>query len=360
MKNKCYLLKFKLVTQKQGMVDYQKALNDYKRKLNSDQVASSEIIQDLKLGNEPNAKVSYQIDNNGVTVDQLKTDGTTSLFHDLGADDKNVTAGEIAIGKAGYLYVHIPGNINGNVVTVTYDNLQNSSYKGQKIAKIVATIHDVQVDGFDQHRLVISDNPYYGFYQQRLKQFAVNYTYYDANGQMINFSNNEDDGGAWLSIGSLNSGYYRTEEAQLLSSGKAYGFYNSTVAVHGDNTIYSSDVNELTGDLKIDGPTGRGVTTPSPFLNNDNKWWDTPAGLEDPNAYLGAGVFNIKGNHADINFIDETNVNGYMSWFTASTIIPKDSFKITPPSTDVHYHYDVNDKCKEKPNGVTTYQSESK
>lgn len=30
------------------------------------------------------------------------------------------------------------------------------------------------------------------------------------------------------------------------------------------------------------------------------------------------------------------------------------------PNSTIHYHYDVNDKCKEKPNSVTTYQSESK
>lgn len=296
------------------------------------------------MESEPNARVTYTLDNGSVSVESLKTDGTKGIFGDRTANTSD--AGQVAIGKSGYLYLHIPGNISGNAITVTFNNLQNSTYKGHKIAKIVAVIHDITVYDLltNGHQIAVSDNPFYGYYEHGLKQFGVNYTYYDENGDVINFSNNNDVGGAWLSVGSLNSGSRRTEEAQLTSQGKAYGFYGSTVTVHNGNLIYSDHVNELDGNLKpaVGLPNGYGDNTPDSNLNLENKYWDSDKGLSDPNAYLGAGVFNVTGNDVDVNFIAQSQTPDIYSWFTISTIIPKDSFKIEPPKAEIHYHYDVN------------------
>lgn len=246
------------------------------------------------------------------------------------------------------MYVTVPKSIAGDAITVTFDNLQNTSYHGRKIKKIVTTFHDLIVDGGVNHRIAISNNPYYGIFVVGVTHSPMRSVYYDENGDRINFTDTADGAGAWITVGSLNAGSGRTEEAQLTSSGKAYGFYGSTVTVHNNNLLYSDHVNEPGSDLTPAGKTGFGDGTLAPGLNQANKWWDTEQGLSDSNAYMGAGVFHVTGNQTDIDFIVTSTYNQFNSWFTLSTTIPKDGFKITPPVNTVHYHYDVNIQKKRR------------
>ncbi|WP_295730259.1 GbpC/Spa domain-containing protein [uncultured Limosilactobacillus sp.] len=313
------------------------------------------------MGNEPNAKVSFSVDDSSVTavaVTRNPNDDST-IFPDIWPNSKG-SKGEHAVGQSGYVYVTVPNNVNGNAVTVTFDNLQNSSYLGHKISKIVTVFHDLVVDGGSNHRIAISNNPYYGIFVVGVTNTGVKRYYYDEKGNRITFNDGEDGGGAWLTAGSLNAGSGRTEEAQLTSSGKAYGFYGSTVTVHNNNLIYSDHVNEPGADLTPAGKTGFGDGTLAPGLNQENKWWDTDQGLNDPNAYMGAGVFHVTGDYTDVNFTVTSSYNQFNSWFTLSTLIPQDGFKITPPTNTVHYHFDVRTKLPLFKDDYPAFVSESK
>ncbi|EDP6423541.1 hypothetical protein FVI60_09160, partial [Campylobacter jejuni] len=251
-------------------------------------------------------------------------------------------------------------NIDGNVATITYSNLHHSYYKSTKISKIVATYSNVINNtssegdhGPQRSNLVIWANPYDGFWYNSASRVTVDYSYYDENGNIIDIKGDDaSGGGAWITVGSLNSGNKRTEGVKLDSSGKAYGFYNSTVSVHDGNWLYSDEANE-----KFDGSVSASGKGLSQLITDDNKNWDDK--LNTPLAYLGAGVFNVSGNNIKLTFTtdrtDATKFNGNTTWATISTTIVKDDSGIevpAKPSVDYHYNeinYDVQD------NPVPTY-----
>lgn len=268
-------------------------------------------MQHLQLGQEVNAKFSWKpLTNNGVT---FINNGAT---HDSGYTPQNFK-------------MIVNNSISGNVVQITYDNLQHSSYGDQKITKIIAIVHDV-VKKAQTGNVDFWNNPFNGFWYEEISDITIDYHFYLANGKEVNFDPKLSD--AWITAGSLNSGGGRTEAVKLESAGKAYGFYKSSVTAHNGNELYADGSNERN---TTESAFGKGIIVPIP----QGEWWDNPAtGLRSKNAYYGAGVFKVEGKGVSLHYKVYGKPNQWESiWANLDTTMPKSNSGIVTPT--IHYHH---------------------
>ena len=287
------------------------------------------IRQELMLGNEIDANISYKALRNDIKV-----------VYDSNKDMPGMKESKTSV----RINTDNTGDLTGNVIEITYSNLSKSTYKGRKISKIVATYSDVIRDKQAPRnvQLRIMSNPFKGFWYWNTFEVKVDYKYYDENNNLINFDN---DASSWITIGSLNAGNARQEGASLLSAGKAYGFKDSSVTVHDGNTLYSDKAN---GFHTIIGGDWRDTTA---IDQSQYPWgtdyWDT--GLDNRHAYYGAGIFKISGSNLDITYRTTRANNlpkGYTDWgiwSTISTTIPKSNSGIVIPK--ISYHLDSELLC---------------
>ena len=311
---------------------YKSALEEYKKKLTSDEIDPNEIKQLLILGNETSARMSWEsLTNNGEFIPNTDK----YIYHDY---DGHLRGGVTATNI--YFRAKSSADVNGNILKVTYDNLKNSSYNGQKITKIVQIYHDITKTPNDPGipAILVWSNPFNGFWYWHSDAISVDYHLYLENGEELNIPSTGLDGkhsDAWITVGSLNSGSWRTEGAALESSGKAYEFNGSTVTIHNNNWLYSDNANEWY--------PGNPETFSASGNKNDSRIatlpmaWDT--GLSNPYAYIGAGVFNIFGKGYSIRYTTD-HANGKSTletWANMSTSIVKSNSGITPP--EIHYNY---------------------
>src|SRR5699024_5363105 len=294
---------------------YKSKLEEYQKNLSSDQINPDLIKQELILGNETDANMSYKALRNDIKV-------VYDSNKDLAGMKDSKTSVTVDTDNT--------GNLTGNIIEVTYSNLSKSTYKGRKISKIVVTYSNVIRDKLAPQnvRLRIMSNPFEGFWYWQSSEITVNYKFYDENNHLISFNNADD---SWITIGSLNSGIGRQEGASLLSAGKVYGFKGSSVTVHDGNTLYSDKANDT-----IVGGDWRDTTT---IDQSQYPWgtdnWDT--GLDNRHAYYGAGIFKVNGSDVNVTYrTKRTAIINYGTWATISTTIPKGS---GPEAPDIHYHH---------------------
>ena len=299
------------------MQQYKQKLDEYQKNLSSDQINPDLIKQQLILGNETDANMSYKALRNDIKVRYSNNKDITAMKNSktsITVDTDNT------------------GDLTGNVIEITYSNLSRSSYKGRKISKIVATYSDIIRDKQSPRNVVlrIMSNPFEGFRYFYTFEVKVDYKYYDENNNLINFDN---DDSAWITAGSLNAGGMRREEVTLNSKGKAYTFSGSAVTIHDGNTLYSNKATDV-GSYGHSWEEPEHDPQPYPWGTAN---WDN--GLDDPHAYFGAGIFKISGSNLDTTY-RTTRVNnlpkiygGWDIWATLSTTIPKGS----GPSADIHY-----------------------
>ena len=293
---------------------YKSELEKYQKNLNSTQINTDLIKQELILGNEHSAEFSYKLLRNDISV---QTDsGPTPIM------SKHTV----------YITSNNQGNLNGDIIEITYTNLNKSSYKGKKISKIIAIFSNEIQDTISTEPVSLSiySNPYHGFWYWNSSSITVNYKYYDEDNNLINFDNTDN---SWITIGSLNSGLGRYEFAKLNSLRKVYSFKDSSVTIHNENTLYSDKANSIFSII------GSNWSDTTPVEQSNFPWgtddWDT--GLDNRHAYYGAGVFNITGGSLNITYgTKRVNNNTSGTWATISTTIPKGS---GPEAPDIHYHH---------------------
>ena len=294
---------------------YKSKLDKYKETLNTEQINPDLIKQNLVLGNEPTAITNYEILGNNPNLffqESYPNDPATFWI-----EGKNLSS------------------LTGSFLKVTWDNLKNSSYRGNRISKMTAVFSDFMRDNGNKENqnamLRINKNPYKGMSYFYSSSITVEYTLYDEKGNIINLP---DDASSWITIGSLNAGNARQEGASLLSAGKVYGFKDSSVTVHDGNTLYSDKANNFHTII------GSDWKDPTIIDQSQYPWgtddWDT--GLDNDHAYYGAGVFNIKGGKFKIKFFTNRYEQRIVrTWVTISTSIVKSNSGITPP--EIHYNY---------------------
>ena len=341
-----------------AMDQYNAALADYNKKeqayqnalkgLNQTGIAAtgvdvSQIKQQLTIGKEPNA--TMKILSLGQGVNQNTVSGHDGYNNPGGLDSKSMTT--FTWGNKGY---------TGDIAKVEYDNLTNSSYNGHKITKIIATFSNAAPADSDltntsdstqwpaNPQITVYSDPTDGFWYNRVANATVDYQFYDDQGNLISFNPNN----AWLTIASLNHhndsnvDNQMVEKATLDSAGTADQIKGSSVTVHNGKTLYSDNVNS----------------------DNPDTPWDITGG---PQAYYGAGLFDVSGNDIKITY-STTNPKGdtpvaATTWVTLQTTIPtvpnqpvkpvKPTAPTKPSVPTVHYHYDKMAMQKEKAAAVS-------
>ncbi|MEO5285998.1 GbpC/Spa domain-containing protein [Limosilactobacillus allomucosae] len=298
---------------------------------NPNGLTTADVQQQLTLAAEPDAKVDIKI-----------LDSRASL-----------TTSDRVFGGTTWTRVNLSTSIPGNIAQATYTNLKNSYYvdkNGQKhlIAKIVKTFSntdyvasksDVNIPLLD-----IATNPSMGVWYDGTSGVTETDTFYDANGNIINLSDNT----AYIAVTSLNSIYesakngytngqfaisglpLHIESATPVSNGKAYTLAGSSVTVHSNGALYADKTNNVTYQ--------GGPNTDQTTWKSSTEDWESSA------QYFGSGIIAVHGDSFSIRF--ETNFGdndvNYNSgiWYTLDTIIPQTPTP-TRKTTSVDYHYNV-------------------
>ena len=355
----------------QAMDQYNSALADYNKKkqaydsvvnklsgdINTNGVDTSTLKQYLNWNRSPNATVTVKALSNDVNIQTFPASQDSFDKSYVGWDSNQI-----------YL-IHANKNesVMGPVAQATYSGDLNMTYKGQKISKVVVTFSNLNnnngnlnltnLDTGDPRNLSngqltpylrIGNDPTDDVWYGNAQSVDETYQFYDANGNLINFNND-----AYITVGSLNAYNNHLEKAQLLSGGKAIALAGSNIGVHGDNTIYSN------GDQA------------------DQSKWDK--GLDTPNAYYGAGVFQLSGNSVSLRLsVDRTYKCAQLGpgdtasmtkdnhpgiWALIGTTLPQTPNVPTPPKKPtpptkptvptIHYHYDKADMQKEQAQAVS-------
>lgn len=354
-----------LANQQKGTIETAAKEQEDKNKtknVSSNTISSQQVSQQLILGNEANAttQITYLADGIAAYVAGNDNYGVIN-----GSYGHRKLVGDITTAdQAGYGYVFVDNAsnplanpINGEIAQVTYTNLSNSYYGDTKISKIVVTYSNAtptgnmyelpSENGGQGYFLSVSQNPVSG--NMRSVDIQSTYQYYDENGNIIDFGK---DGGAWLSVGSLNFDQGKntstgdesgtdanqgiSEAVSVVSGGEGHALYNSSIQNH-DGTYYANFNNYASN-----------FDPSSPYYG----WDSTGSKLQ----YYGAMVVKLTGTSVTLqeklqawggaSISDAQYQNKYLrdSWFTVSTDIPK-----TPTNTITY------DKYEYKPGASFTY-----
>lgn len=291
----------------QEMAVHNQKMNELQQKTGQTGYLSQAAAQDLIFKNESqaNARISGEY----MAYNGRNASSTTQDYEfTRNGTPRLQTNYETTVGD-NYVIKNIP---NRNV-SVTYDNLSNTYFKGDKISKIVYTYNSGQEFlmriAKDPTRTVFihtlaKDHPYIqnGTISRDSLKMNMNVKFFYQNGQQASFENSS----ALISLASLNS-------------------YGSSV---GGEYVTMSDRNMT--PIKINGSSveynNRTKTFFSPTNNNaDYKSWDVHGSGRE---YYGAGVAKIhSGNEINLTFGNNSYNGG--QWFTFNA----DVKSVTAPPT---------------------------
>ena len=313
------------------------------------------LSQLLVLGNEENAVAKVEDLKNGVTQ------GSGSLLD----------------GKLNIFY-KVSGNQTGDFLRVTYTNIQNSTYAGKTISKIVITYSDWTRKNLNDGRtsgIYFSKNPLDGFFYVGASGVTMDLKFYDADNNLITLAENT----AYITVGSLNStgnGTDYIEKAEIINTGGYRGsgvqLPESSVTVHkgqgehGGDIVYSEKNNEIISKYNVKDKNTAIAIWGEAAVNKYTGWDEVDRKKE----IFGSGLFKVNGIGVKIRF---SNALG-SAWSTFSTNIPKITFEAAVPEmpsylipwhktevnlnaqTSVHIHYvDVHEEAKK---GTTDFKPE--
>lgn len=304
--------------QKAQDAKYQKDLADWNAKYNNNvdpdgTVDPDSLIQKLVLNSEPDAKMSVKNLNPDKVDARVLSDTTLDPKYAIfGENDphRNQVLGAYAMSAKSR------NNVDGNLGEVTYTNLKNSEYDGQKIAKIVITFSDLKVGGNytvanqGLPSVLAAKDPYITLSYFNTSSVTYAPKYYTEDGKLIDFAPKH----AYLSVGSLNSdGDSYIEKAQVINGGKAFTFSGSSVSDHKGDILYADKNN---ADWAI----------PDKY-----KGWDNDG---SPEAAYGAGLVSLDSSNFKVRYFVDKPENGQYVWAKAGTTLPESIVppKPTPPT----------------------------
>lgn len=358
----------------QAQIDaIQKMIDNAKNSNTSDTISSSNIVQNLNLAIEKDARVSVAIKNaNGQNVSVQEANG-------VGFSSSNSTTPSY--------YIDAPnGTVKPITVQAEYTNLSKSSYTDNngvvhKIAKIVAQytvspqslVAGTGINGSGlgstegkgandtAHLLMVNSDPADGIWYagktigDNTMQVDANYKYYDENGNQITFGNN-----AWVAFGSINRGKNYAGEfpgkTEMVGTSNSSNITlkqltGSSIKLHtnSDGSVYAY------GDTAIDDDVVHDDGSVTQATNQGGGNWDGP--LNYKYAYHGAVVGLITPGSNEINVTYKANYHNWSAgewqgiWVTMQTIIPQTPTvnyqTYVAKDSSVSYHYNV---LKVKPN----------
>lgn len=183
----------------------------------------------------------------------------------------------------------------GDSITATYTNLQNSSYAGKKISKIEYTISSNQTQ---PHSVFVLKNPALGLWTYNTKegnntvQTNLTMKFYDEDGNLIEFDENHP---ALVNMGSLNSG---TTASGYRYIEKVYNQNFRFVPINGSLIKESANHEIYAVDEDTDNPTN--------YKGWDSTRWDR---IGNPNMWFGSGTGVVTSGNT-ISLSAESNASG--------------------------------------------------
>ena len=213
----------------------------------------------------------------------------------------------------------------GDSVTATYTNLQNSSYAGKKISKIEYTISSNQTQ---PHSVFVLKNPALGLWTYNTKegnntvQTNLTMKFYDEDGNLIEFDENHP---ALVNMGSLNSG---TTASGYRYVEKVYNQNFRFVPINGSLIKESANHEIYAVDEDTDNPTN--------YKGWDSTRWDR---IGNPNMWFGSGTGVVTSGNT-ISLSAESNASG--QWLivngavTTKDVLPP--FVLRTPDAPEPYH----------------------
>lgn len=293
-------------------------------------VKPGDINQQLIMKKEPNAKTDINLTNDSVmskklTPEQMNS-GTTELPRGINPGNSDIKS------TYGY-YVHSKSGTkgaSGNLGTITYSNLENTTYNGKKVSKIEMDLSDLGDNPLKNPSwapgVIIFQDPTDTIWNIQTQGTSYTYRFYDEDGNKIDFK----DKTAFFTIGSLNAGYGDANRAETATgdtnsphfvretvqvvggSADMFKLEGSSVTVHDDNKAYSDASNTAIG----------GLSDPNHVIPSSWAGWDS---TDASNRIVGASLIGFKeGVDPQIRFAtdsDGSSDDSYDQWGTVSTTI---------------------------------------
>ena len=331
------------------LAEYNKALDEATKNAKKDGYLSQPESQDLIFKREPNAKLS--VSGNTIYLDAADAVGGMGVInasagrHIAAGHQRNTIQWQTVnnpgavgggSGESGQTQATVLGLEQGKTTTVTYDGLQNSTFKGRKISKVV---YDYTLESSPSNdntvTAVVYQDPtitiYFGTNRDKQgvdTKIRMKATFYYEDGSKVNLA----DGSALFSFASLNytnQGFNEQEYVGVTDSIQPIQITGSSI-VYKDGKLGATSSN----NTKSEG---------SKFERGE---WDSTA--DNPNSYYGAGAAKatakaaagsvefIIGNHPTANPARGTQRQWFQfnSEVRSNTLPPK-------PSAPVPYNGEI-------------------
>jgi agglutinin receptor len=259
------------------------------------------LAQNLVFKDEPNAEVSVSGNFQGYwkrSDNRYGNDyGNVDYKPESGDTLEQAWTGGYATWKASNdNFLGLPVVLSqGDSITATYTNLQNSSYAGKKISKIEYTITSNQTQ---PHSVFVLKNPSLGLWTYNTKegnntvQTNLTMKFYDEEGNLITFDENHP---ALVNMGSLNSG---TTASGYRYIEKVYNQNFRFVPINGSLIKESANHEIYAVDEDTDNPTN--------YKGWDSTRWDR---IGNPNMWFGSGTGVVTSGNT-ISLSAESNASG--------------------------------------------------
>ena len=273
------------------LAEYNKALDEATKNAKKDGYLSQPESQDLIFKREPNAKLS--VSGNTIYLDVADAVGGMGVInasagrHIAAGHQRNTIQWQTVnnpgavgggSGESGQTQATVLGLEQGKTTTVTYDGLQNSTFKGRKISKVV---YDYTLESSPSNdntvTAVVYQDPtitiYFGTNRDKQgvdTKIRMKATFYYEDGSKVNLA----DGSALFSFASLNytnQGFNEQEYVGVTDSIQPIQITGSSI-VYKDGKLGATSSN----NTKSEG---------SKFERGE---WDSTA--DNPNSYYGAGA----------------------------------------------------------------------
>ena len=331
------------------LAEYNKALDEATKNAKKDGYLSQPESQDLIFKREPNAKLS--VSGNTIYLDAADAVGGMGVInasagrHIAAGHQRNTIQWQTVnnpgavgggSGESGQTQATVLGLEQGKTTTVMYDGLQNSTFKGRKISKVV---YDYTLESSPSNdntvTAVVYQDPtitiYFGTNRDKQgvdTKIRMKATFYYEDGSKVNLA----DGSALFSFASLNytnQGFNEQEYVGVTDSIQPIQITGSSI-VYKDGKLGATSSN----NTKSEG---------SKFERGE---WDSTA--DNPNSYYGAGAAKatakaaagfvefIIGNHPTANPARGTQRQWFQfnSEVRSNTLPPK-------PSAPVPYNGEI-------------------
>ena len=265
---------------KTGVDAYKRDLKKAQENVGNDGHLSEVVSQGLKFESEPNGKISISGATEYGQKDMPRSQSYEEYVAGGGTFGSNPVPSLTTRLSGGGSRFYIPKIENGQTITATYTNLQNSTYNGQKISKVIYEVTNLSggtgIVGFAEKD---PTKGIYTFYKiNELSRFRVNIRFYGEDGNPIQFTKTNP---AILAMTSLT----KTEP----TSGRLAGLKHEESI-----TDYNFRPVKITGSLVDKQTDGRlAANTPTSNIKDD---------YDDPNFYK-MGIAGVAESGDTLSFV---------------------------------------------------------